>query len=588
MLSPIWTLLLLSISAVKCEESFDYVIVGGGTSGLVLANRLSEDPAVSVAVIEPGPDVRDYFNVSRIDLQGLDYINASIDWAYTSVPQSGIANRSLLYHAGKAIGGTSNINGMVYLRGDEAQFNTWEKLGNEGWNWDNLFPYYIRSENFTIPSPEQIAAGVTYEEDVHGRDGFLVTGFPNGLDNSSFYSDYRDAWNELSVPHNPDLLRGTTEGFAMHPQTLDRDAAVRETAARAYYLPVEDRPNLKVIQGTVSKILWGASEDDEVVASGVEYRTAPGNVSMTVTVAKEVIVSAGALRSPLVLEASGIGGSDILSAHGIDVKVDLPGVGEGMQDQQLVGLTYLTSQDITGYHPYITFLSAKDLFGNETSATAEATDAKIATWAQIVSDASNGALSPENLETRFRTQHDLIFKENVTLVETSPYIAGGVIAAVVWTLMPFSWGSVHLSTSSAADYPVIDSQFISVDFDVDVLTAAGRLSQQLYGTAPLSEWIAGLVEGGGPAPGSPDEDWKEHILGTATTCYHEVGTCVMLPRELGGVVDSSLKVYGTRNVRVVDASVIPVQMSGNPTGTLYAMSERAADIIKAQGGCEEA
>lgn len=111
MLSPIWTLLLLSISAVKCEESFDYVIVGGGTCGLVLANRLSEDPAVSVAVIEPGPDVRDYFNVSRIDLQGLDYINASIDWAYTSVPQPGIANRSLLYHAGKAIGGTSNING---------------------------------------------------------------------------------------------------------------------------------------------------------------------------------------------------------------------------------------------------------------------------------------------------------------------------------------------------------------------------------------------------------------------------------------------------------------------------------------------
>lgn len=195
---------------------------------------------------------------------------------------------------------------MVYLRGDEAQFDAWETLGNEGWNWRTLLEYYKRSENFTIPSAAQTAAGATFEEQFHGRDGFLTTGMPNGLDNSTFPADYLRAWNELGVPHNADPESGVTEGFAIHPQTLDRDAGVRETAARAYYTPVEGRSNLKIIQGTVSRLVWADTYGEGIVASGVEYLDISGVLS-TVTVAKEVIVSAGTLRSPLVLEASGIG-----------------------------------------------------------------------------------------------------------------------------------------------------------------------------------------------------------------------------------------------------------------------------------------
>ncbi|KAI0163409.1 glucose oxidase [Pestalotiopsis sp. NC0098] len=579
----LWTLLLLGARA-RCE-TFDYVIAGGGTAGMVLANRLSEDPGVRVAVVEAGADARAYPNVTRIDLDGLNYINASVDWAYTSVPQPGIGNRSLLYHAGKALGGTSNINGMVYLRGDEAQFDAWETLGNEGWNWRTLLEYYKRSENFTIPSAAQTAAGVTFEEQFHGRDGFLTTGMPNGLDNSTFPADYLRAWNELGVPHNADPEGGVTEGFAIHPQTLDRDAGVRETAARAYYTPVEGRSNLKIIQGTVSRLVWADTYGEGIVASGVEYLDTSGVLS-TVTVAKEVIVSAGTLRCPLVLEASGIGNPSILSSYGIDVQVDLPGVGEGMSDQQLVGLVYDTSENIPGFHPFVTFVNAQDLFGNETASTAESTAAKIATWAQAVSESSNGALGPEALEARFQLQHDLIFQANVSVVEVMPYISAGTIASVVWVLMPFSWGSVHLSTPSAADAPLVDPRYIAVDFDVDVLAAAGRLSQRLYDAAPVARWVAGPRDPGGvPAPGATDDVWRDFILDTVGTAYHEIGTCAMLPRELGGVVDSKLKVYGTRNVRVVDASALPLQMSGNPSGTVYAFAERAADIIKA--GCDE-
>ncbi|KAH8204233.1 hypothetical protein TruAng_001653 [Truncatella angustata] len=573
-----WALTLFSVLG-SCE-TFDYVIVGGGTAGLVLANRLSEDPSSTVVVIEAGTDVRDYPNVTRIDNPGLDYINGSIDYQYSSVPQDGLGNRSLLYHAGKGLGGTSNINGMDYIRGDKAQFDAWETLGNEGWNWDNLFPYFIRSENFTVPTAAQVASGASYEPEFHGEQGFLTTGFSPGLSNSSFYDDYLQSGIELGIPRNPDVGSGLTEGLSVFPQTLDPVTGTREPSARAYYQPVEDRPNLKVIQGTVNRITWGETYGKDILATGIEYTNTLGELSQ-VGVAKEVIVSAGTFRSPLILEASGIGNPAILSSHNIETRVKLPGVGEGMQDQQLVSLVYLSSKDITGTTPYATFANAEDIFGNDASSIAETTEAELATWAQTVSTSLNGAISAEALETRFQVQHDLIFKDNATFVEIIPIASSGVIGTAFWTLLPFSWGSVHLNTSSAADYPVISPNFITLDFDKDVLTAAGRRLRQLWNTAPLSGWVADQAGLGIPPLNATDDTWLQYIISGVSTNYHSIGTCAMLPRDLEGVVDSGLKVYGTRNVRVVDASVVPIQMSGHPTATLYGLAERAADLIKA-------
>lgn len=183
-----------------------------------------------------------------------------------------------------------------------------------------------------------------------------------------------------------------------------------------------------------------------------------------------------------------------------------------MQDQQLVGILFSSNRAVEGYYPYATFVTAKDLFGDNASSVAEATRSEIPLWAQIVSESNNGAISSEVLQARFRIQHDLMFKNNETIVEFIPFSGTGIIGAGFWTSLPFSQGSVHLNTSSAADNPIIDPNFISVGFDVQLLTAAARLAWKHFSTPPLSEWVGDSL--GIPAINATDEEWKEYILGS--------------------------------------------------------------------------
>ena len=195
---------------------------------------------------------------------------------------------------------------MQYIRGDAAQYDAWEALGNEGWNFSTLFPNFKLSENYTIPTDAQVAAGATSIEDIHGHSGFLVTGYPFLLSNASFHDLAGQSWETLDVPVNEDLNGGDTRGFALFPSTLDRDANVREDAARAYYQPVEDRPNLSIIKGTVTRITLGESCDQLLVADGIEYIDAAGTLSK-IEASLEVVLSAGSFKSPVILESSGIG-----------------------------------------------------------------------------------------------------------------------------------------------------------------------------------------------------------------------------------------------------------------------------------------
>ncbi|KAI0816392.1 GMC oxidoreductase [Xylaria sp. FL0064] len=564
-------------------ETFDYIIAGAGTCGLVLANRLSADPTIRVAVIEPGEDVRNNVNVTDPALFTVPF-GTSIDWQYSTTPQPAGGNRTIPFHAGKAIGGTSTINGMTYIRGDKAQFDAWEaSLGNEGWNWETLYPYYKKVEKFTIPSAAQTTAGATYDPEVHGEAGHVHTGFPFALVNGSFHGLAADSWAALGYAFNEDVNAGSVHGFSAWPQTLDRDLNLRFDAARAYYYGVEDRPNLTLIKGTVKKIVWArsAATDQSAVADGVEYVT-PDGQSVRITAAKEVILSAGALRSPLILESSGVGNPSLLNSLGIETEIDLPGVGEYLQEQPNTDLGWVDKLNSTGSAPYATFSMAQDLFGDDLSSIEASTAAQIPAWAEKVAAASShGAVAAANLEKLFRVQHDLIFKQNVTIGETLTALSQGFFISAMWLLLPFSWGSVHLTSVDAINAPAIDPKYFFIDFDLDVQIRLGRVAQKFWHTEPASKFVgAGILPEDGVLPlNATDAQWAGYISDTLAPNHHPIGTASMMSRELGGVVDPKLKVYGTKNVRVVDASILPLQFSGHLTATLYAVAERAAEFI---------
>ncbi|KAK3293787.1 glucose oxidase [Chaetomium fimeti] len=559
-------------------ESFDYIVIGAGTSGLVVANRLSEQSSVTVAVIEPGNDERNNANVTTT-LFGAG-LNTPVDWLYSTVKQSGAGNRAFDLHAGKAWGGTSAINGMTYIRGNVAEFDAWEQLGNPGWNWNSIFHYFKKSEKYTVPTDSQLAAGATFESRYHGFHGPLHVGYIPALENGSFAPVVRDTWAGLSVAHNPDLNSGSVRGYGMGPQTLDTKSNVRWDAARAYLHPAENRPNLKVLKGTVKRITWaaGKSEAGLLVADGVEVVTDDGE-STVLRAKKEIVVSAGALRTPLVLEGSGIGNPRILKSLGVEPLVDLPGVGENLIEQPSHFLVFsgdLHDSSPSAYHSYVT---AAELFGADLAAVEAATRASIPRWARAAADASGvRSLDICAIEKLLKIQHDLLFKHNVTAAEILLVIApDNILASNYWALFPFSRGSVHLESADRINEPLVDPRIFLADFDLSTMMAAGRFAEKFWLSEPMKTKgsVMGPVVSGGL-----DAQWQAHLRDTVIANSHPTGTASMMSRALGGVVDPELRVYGTANVRVVDASVVPMQVSGHLTATLYGLAERASDIIK--------
>ncbi|KUI67177.1 Glucose oxidase [Cytospora mali] len=566
---------------------YDYVVVGGGTSGLVVANRLSEDPSVSVLVIERGGSVLNNPNVT--DVNGYGYaFGTEIDYAFETAPQAYANNASTTMRAAKALGGTSTINGMAYTRAEASQIDVWETLGNEGWNWDALFPYYLKSETFTVPDAARIADGhFSYDPEYHGKNGPLHTGFVYGDTNSTYPVSMNETYQALGVPWNEDSAGGSMVGFSAYPKTVDQELNIRWDAARSYYYPYSNRTNLKVLLNTTAnKITW-AEGGLEATAEGVEITAADGTVSV-VKASKEVILSAGALTSPLLLELSGVGNPTILSQYGIETVVDLPTVGENLQDQMNNELKYQPPNSFSasydnGSAQLVAYPSAAHVWSDDESATASDLKSKLAEYADAVAIANGNVTKASDLLEFFKLQYDLIFEDEIPYAEVLIYISAGVWGAEYWGLLPFSRGSIHITSGNSTENAYINPNYFMLDYDVDLQVSVAKFIRKIFGTGSFAE-LAGTETT--PSFESVAEDaeessWKTWAVSKYRSNFHPVATNAMMPKEKGGVVNSNLTVYGTSNVRVVDASILPFQVCGHLVSTLYAVSERASDLIKA-------
>ncbi|KAF2737761.1 alcohol oxidase [Polyplosphaeria fusca] len=594
----------LKRSVFELDKSYDYVIIGGGTAGLTVANRLSEDANRTVLVVEIG-----YFgDESCIWMPKFSTTAAPPCSQYrfniTAIPQTQINDSGSPYRIGAVVGGSSAVNGMVFDRAAKEDYDIWERLGNHGWGWDGLYPYFIKSAKLGVPRNEIVERyGYTYDETAYGDEKSPIwASFPPFQWNTTKIA--WQAWEEMGVPHVKEHALGDAVGRFWVPASQHPINQTRSYARYGYYDPIATRTNYHLLIGhKAEKLVLSANNSVEGV---IIHHRDDQNEKFTVKATKETILSAGAIHSPQILELSGIGSKDVLEAAGIEQKVDLPGVGANFQDHPQVKLTCNFTND--------TWPNPSTLINNSTfaaAALAEYNANKTGPYTLALNTAfsflSLRTLHPsfQTITTRLRTQFpsDYLPASTPSTVVTgygaqlsmlashlssssvpayeAPIGASCPLTQVI--LHPLSRGTVHIDPRNATAEPRIDFRTFANPLDVDVAMQFVRYTRGLYRTAAYAE--RGPVETG-PGANVTDEDvqgLERWVRGsTGPTSYHACGTTSMLARELGGVVDTELRVYGVGRLSVVDAGIMPLIVGGHLSASVYAIAEKAADLIKAR------
>ncbi|KAF9691258.1 hypothetical protein EKO04_010924 [Ascochyta lentis] len=602
----IFTVFLSPILAASVSQEYDYIIVGGGLTGLVVANRLSEDKTKSILVIESGEFIDN--DQTMIPYKSNDFTgSASLLWeGINSKPELGLGGASFPVTVAKVLGGGSVVNGMVYDRGSAADYDAWESLGNNGWGWAGMEPYFKKGVTFQPPS-EKIAKefNITWDPSTYGSGPLKVS-----ITDSQFedVKDYWRAWKASGVHIPVDGNAGEAYGASWYPNTMDRTTGRRAHARYAYLDPITSRTNLRVLtKATVSKIVFD-DKKKPTMAKGVDITDDATGQARTVYAKKEVILAAGAIQTPKLLQLSGIGPKSVLEAAGVKVRVELDAVGSNYQDHPYATVLYNTTtgnitlnslltnatynasawdeyvQKKTGPYTYargnaLAFIPLPDMVNSTNAIVSSMQNQNLEAYLPPIYKSNKklleGFTRQREIIANLFTRHDAAVAEYGVQSDGSFNVVG--------VEKPLSRGTVYINPSNPTGPPDVTNNAFVNPVDRSIIGIGLRFYRSLMAYPVLDRFqISELVPG---SQYSTDDEIFDALLAQGSlspTLAHSSGSCPMMPEHAGGCVNDKLMVYGTQHLSIIDASIVPLIPACHLQATMYGVAEKAADIIKAR------
>jgi choline dehydrogenase len=531
-------------------QSYDYIVVGAGSAGSVVANRLSADPGHKVLLLEAGPASHPW---SRFPIGYAKLVaNPAANWCYAAEPEANTNGRKIPVPRGRLLGGSSSINGLVFVRGQAQDYDNWAQLGNKGWSYSDVLPFFKRLESYD--------GG---EDAYRGRDGPLRVTYPD--ETGSLYDALIQAAGQVGIPHNPDYNGASQEGISLSQATIANGR--RMSTAHCYLDPIRKRKNLHIVTGALTEALVLEGRR----CTGVRYSL--GGAPREARATREVVVSAGTINSPQLLELSGIGQPERLQALGIEVRHALAGVGENLRDHYAprtrwaIGAPGVTYND-RGRGFGLVKQAMRYLFSHKGMLGIPAAPVRAFVRSR------EGLAAP-----------DILLGFVLMLYDPGPKISKtSGLTCYAHPMRPESTGHVHISAADPHTPPAINFNFLSAPIDAELTVRAVRIARALM-TAPAMLALQSTEMAPGPDRTS-DDDILAWVREVAETTYHPVGTCKMGSDPMA-VVDDRLKIRGLEGLRVADASIMPTLISGNTNAPSIMIGEKAADMVLANSTAPE-
>ncbi|KAF9500024.1 aryl-alcohol oxidase precursor [Pleurotus eryngii] len=577
-------LALPSLAATNLPTAdFDYVVVGAGNAGNVVAARLTEDPDVSVLVLEAGVSDENVLGAEAPLLAPGLVPNSIFDWNYTTTAQAGYNGRSIAYPRGRMLGGSSSVHYMVMMRGSIEDFDRYAAVtGDEGWNWDNI-QQFVRKNEMVVPPADNHNTSGEFIPAVHGTNGSVsisLPGFPTPLDDRVLATTQEQSEEFF---FNPDMGTGHPLGISWSIASVGNGQ--RSSSSTAYLRPAQSRPNLSVlINAQVTKLVNSGTTNGLPAFRCVEYAEQEGAPTTTVCAKKEVVLSAGSVGTPILLQLSGIGDENDLSSVGIDTIVNNPSVGRNLSDHLLLPAAFFVNSNQTFdniFRNSSEFNADLDQWTNTRTGPLTALIANHLAWLRLPSNSSIFQTFPDPAAGPNSAHWETIFSNQWFHPAIPRPDTGSFMSVTNALISPVARGDIKLATSNPFDKPLINPQYLSTEFDIFTMIQAVKSNLRfLSGQA----WADFVIRPFDPRLRDPTDDAaiESYIRDNANTIFHPVGTASMSPRGASwGVVDPDLKVKGVDGLRIVDGSILPFAPNAHTQGPIYLVGERGADLIKA-------